>query len=76
MKVLATMDTRWFLSIAWSTVLFHLGRAFLLLATLGRFPRGRDRERHVNAITFAGALLLLLAWLLIALHNNRGAAPF
>lgn len=73
-RELLTIVKLLFLSVIWSAVLFNLGRAFLLLATLGRFPRGRDLERHPNAISLAGVLVLVLAWSLIALRNNLGAS--
>ncbi len=75
-KEFATIVKLLFLSVIWSAVLFNLGRIFLLLATLGRFPRGRDPDRHPDAISLAGILVLVLAWSPIALHNNLGANVF
>lgn len=74
-KELVTLARLLLLSVIWSALLFNLGRVFLLLVTVGRFPRGRDLDRHPDAISSAGVLVLLLAWLLIALYNNMGATP-
>ena len=56
--------------IIWSFVLFNLGRASLLLVTLGRYPRGFDVERNVNQISLVGVLVFVLAWSVVAIHNN------
>jgi len=56
--------------IIWSVVLFNLGRASLLLVTLGRYPRGLDAQRNVNQISLVGILVLILAWSLVAIYNN------
>ena len=60
--------------VVWSFVLFNLGRAALLLVTLGRFPRGLDVERHANQISLAGVFVLFSAWSLIAIYNNTVGA--
>ncbi len=56
--------------IIWSFVLFNLGRVSLLLVTLGKYPRGRDAQRHVNQISLVGILVLVLAWSAVAIYNN------
>jgi len=56
--------------IIWSFVLFNLGRASLLLVTLGQYPRGLDVQRHTNQISLVGILVLVLAWSLVAVYNN------
>jgi len=56
--------------IIWSFVLFNLGRASLLLVTLGQYPRGLDAQRHVNQISLVGILVLVLAWSAVAIYNN------
>ena len=56
--------------IVWSVVLFNLGRASLLLVTLGQYPRGLDAQRNVNQISLVGILVLVLAWSLVAIYNN------
>jgi len=56
--------------IIWSLVLFNIGRASLLLVTLGQHPRGADCRRHSDRISLVGMLVLVLAWLVIAFYNN------
>ncbi|MGN6280356.1 hypothetical protein [Frateuria sp.] len=56
--------------IIWSFVLFNLGRMSLLVVTLGQYPRGLDAQRHVNQISLAGILVLVLAWSAITVYNN------
>ncbi|MBN8893225.1 MAG: hypothetical protein J0I71_00100 [Rhodanobacter sp.] len=56
--------------IIWSFVLFNLGRASLLLVTLGQYPRGLDVQRHTDKISLVGFLALVLAWALVAVYNN------
>jgi hypothetical protein len=56
--------------IIWSFALFNLGRASLLVVTLGQYPRGLDAQRHVNQISLVGMLVLVLAWSAIAIYNN------
>jgi len=45
-------------------------RVSLLLVTLGQYPRGLDAQRHVNQISLVGALVFVLAWSVVAIHNN------
>jgi hypothetical protein len=54
----------------WSFVLFNLGRASLLLVTLGQYPRGLDAQRHASQISLVGILVLVLAWSGVAIFNN------
>jgi hypothetical protein len=42
----------------------------LLAVTLGQYPRGLDAQRHANQISLVGILVLVLAWLAIAVYNN------
>jgi len=56
--------------VIWSFVLFNLGRASLLVVTLGQYPRGLDAQRHVNQISLVGVLVLLMAWSAVAVYNN------
>jgi hypothetical protein len=53
-------------------VLFNLGRAFLLLVTLGKYPRGIKLEKDVNLISGVGVGVLLAVWTSIAIYNNCG----
>jgi uncharacterized membrane protein YcaP (DUF421 family) len=57
-------------TVLWSLVLFNLGRAVLLLFTLGRYPRGPALRQHSNRISFVGVLVLVALWTSIAVHNN------
>jgi hypothetical protein len=56
--------------VIWSFVLFNLGRASLLVVTLGHYPRGLDAQRRVNQISLVGVLVLLMAWSAVAVYNN------
>lgn len=53
-------------------LLFNLGRFFLLLVTLGRYPRGRFLESDINKISGVGLALIVVCWIIIALYNNYG----
>jgi hypothetical protein len=56
--------------VVWSFVLFNLGRASLLVVTLGQYPRGLDAQRHVNQISLVGVVVLVMAWSAVAVYNN------
>lgn len=56
--------------VIWSFVLFNLGRASLLVVTLGQYPRGLYAQRHVNQISLVGVLVLVMAWSAVAVYNN------
>jgi hypothetical protein len=56
--------------VIWSFVLFNLGRASLLVVTLGRYPRGLDAQRHINQVSLVGVLVLVMAWSAVAVYNN------
>ena len=56
--------------VIWSFALFNLGRASLLVVTLGKYPRGLDSQRHVNQISLVGILILVMAWSAVAVYNN------
>ncbi len=60
--------------ILWCIVLFNLGRAFLLLVTLGKYPRGIKLEKDVNLISGVGVGVLFAVWSSIAIYNNWGVA--
>ena len=64
---------RWFLwNLIFHMVLFNIGRLFLLLVTLGKYPRGYALERDVEKISWVGAVVVVLIWAVIALYNNYG----
>lgn len=57
-------------TILWSIALFELGRAVLLVATLGRFPRGPDVHRHEDTISWVGLIFLVLVWSVVVIYNR------
>ena len=58
--------------IFWSIVLFNLGRIFLLIVTLGKYPCGAKLENDGNYISGVGVFVLFLIWSSIAVYNNWG----
>jgi hypothetical protein len=58
--------------ILWGLLLFNLGRIFLLLVTLGNYPRGDNLEKDSNLISGVGMGVLLAIWSTIAIYNNWG----
>ena len=56
--------------VLWSLILFNVGRASLLICTMGRYPRGQALEQHINRISFAGSVAIVALWAAIAVHNN------
>ncbi len=64
---------RWFVwELIFHWLMFSLGRVFLLLITLGRYPRGYTLERDADKISWVGVLVTVLIWASIALYNNYG----
>ena len=59
-----------FYVLVWQFVLFNVGRITLLLVTVGRYPKGRLVELHVNRISLVGLAVLFTAWSVVAIHNN------
>ena len=53
--------------------LFNLGRAFLLIATLGKYPKGEYLEKHRDRIACVGLAIVVLAWGSLALSNNMSS---
>ena len=47
--------------IFWSIVLFNLGRIFLLIVTLGKYPHGAKLENDGSFISGVGFFVLFLA---------------
>lgn len=62
---------RWFLlELVFQIVCFNLGRAFLLIVTLGKYPGAKASERNSEGIALVGFGVLAAAWTAIALYNN------
>ncbi len=51
-------------------VLFNIGRAFLLIVTLGKYPRFNHIEKDSEKIAWFGFFLVICAWISIAIYNN------
>ena len=49
-------------------LLFWMGRIFLLLITLGRYPRGTKAEEHEGYIVCVGIAVVITAVILISLY--------
>lgn len=58
--------------IFWCLVLFNIGRVFLLVVTLGKYPRRENLEKDVNLISGVGVGVLFAIWSAIAIYNNWG----
>jgi hypothetical protein len=56
--------------VLWEILLFNLGRAALLVCTLGRYPHGRWLELHNDRVSFFGIVVLALAWAGVAVVNR------
>ena len=62
---------RWFLwELIFRIILFNMGRLFLLLLTIGRYPRGYALEKDDEKIIWAGIAILVVIWTTIAIYNN------
>jgi hypothetical protein len=60
------------LFIFWGILLFNLGRIFLLIVTIGKYPHGEKLESDANFISCMGVLVLFTVWSSIAVYNNWG----
>ena len=58
------------IAVVWNFVLFNLGRATMLVVTLGRYPRGRALENDSNRVAVTGLIILVCVWSAIAIYNN------
>ena len=56
--------------ILFQIVLFNIGRVFLLVITLGKYPRFKHIEKDSEKIALLGFFLVIIAWLAIAINNN------
>ncbi len=56
--------------ILWCILLFNLGRIFLLICSLGKYPRGIKVEKDSNFISGVGIGVLFAMWSSIAINNN------
>ncbi|KRE88575.1 hypothetical protein ASG87_08310 [Frateuria sp. Soil773] len=67
-----TLVESFLFELVWHTVLFNVGRAALLLCTLGRYPRGAALECHEDRIAAFGLLVVLAVGFAPLIH---GSAP-
>jgi len=58
--------------VLWCIVLFNLGRASLLLVSLGKYPHGIKLKRDANFISGIGISVLFTSWLSLVMYNNWG----
>lgn len=56
--------------IIWDFMLFQLGRAVMLTATVGRYPARKDCEKSRSRIQWVGFAMLVVLWLAVAVFNN------
>jgi hypothetical protein len=49
------------------SLLYWIGRLFLLLLTLGRYPRAEQTEEHEGRIMFVGFLVVVALVIIISL---------
>ena len=54
----------------WQTVLFNIGRFFLLAVTLGKYPRGYLQPKDQAIASIFGLIFIFLAWLSILIFNR------
>jgi hypothetical protein len=52
------------------TVMFNIGRVFLLLFTLGNYPWVKHIETDAEKIALFGFFLVFLVWSALAFYNN------
>ena len=52
------------------TIMFNIGRALLLIATLGKYPRFKHIEKDTEKISLFGLFMVILAWVALAIYNN------
>jgi hypothetical protein len=57
--------------VVWQVLMYGLGFATLYVISAGRWPRREWGEDVDDRISAAGLGVVLLAWTLMALHNNR-----
>jgi phage baseplate assembly protein W len=49
-------------------LIYWVGRIFLLVVTLGNYPRGRQVEEHEGRIIFTGIVVIILSIFLISIY--------
>ncbi len=49
-------------------LIYWIGRIFLLVVTLGNYPRGRQVKEHEGRIICTGVMLIILAITLISIY--------
>jgi len=55
-------------------ILFNVSMVFLLIVSLGKYPRGEYLEKHRDRIASVGFAIVVLAWISIAVFNNFGGS--
>ena len=64
---------RWLLwELFFQTVFFNIGRVFLLVVTLGRYPRGELRQEQYDRVAVVGLLGVLGGLVAVGLVNRHG----
>jgi len=53
-------------------VMFNIGRATLLVITLGKYPRFKHIEKDTEKIALFGMFIVILVWSALAIYNNVG----
>ncbi|MGB2741328.1 MAG: hypothetical protein WBC60_12340 [Cognaticolwellia sp.] len=49
-------------------LIYWVGRTFLLIVTLGNYPRGQQVEEHEGRIIFTGLLVIMLSIFMISIY--------
>ena len=49
-------------------LIYWVGRIFLLVVTLGKYPRGRQVEEHEGRIICTGIVVIILSIVLISMY--------
>ena len=55
--------------IIWNVIFFYIGVAVLKILTYGKYPVGKQFEKHVNILSGVGLNTIFLLWASIATYN-------